>query len=106
MDGTREGVHEIRMNPGNVAALIKPAMTRIVPKQRVVPATAQSLTMIGEDFSTRRSELLPVLLQASQHSKIALIQYRAAVTLDVASASTLLLFGSTVLCHGGTGNEK
>jgi hypothetical protein len=106
MDGTREGVHEIRMILGNVAASSEPAMTGIVPRQCVVPAIARSLTMIGEDFSTRRCELLPVLLQAGQHSEIALIQYRTAVSLDVASASTLLLFGSTVLCHGGTGNEK
>jgi len=53
--------------------------------------------MTRKDFSTRRRELLTVLLQAGQYSEIALIQYRPAVSLDVAGANTLLLFGSTVL---------
>jgi hypothetical protein len=99
-------VHEIRMILGNVAALSEPATTGIVPRQRVVPAIARSLTMIREDFSARRGKLSPVLLQAGQHSEVALIQYRAAEPLDVAGASTLLLFGSTVLRYGGTGKEK
>jgi hypothetical protein len=47
-----------------------------------------------------------VLLQAGEHREIALIQYRTAVSLDVAGACTLLSFGSTVLRHGGTGKEK
>ena len=38
-----------------------------------------------------------MLLEGGQHSEIALIQYRTAEPLDVASASALLLFGSTVL---------
>jgi hypothetical protein len=35
MDGTREGVHEIRMIPGNVAALSELAMPGIVPRHPV-----------------------------------------------------------------------
>ena len=62
--------------------------------------------MIREDLSARHGELLPVLLKAGQHCEIALIQYRTAVSLDVAGASTLLLFSSTVLRHGDTGKEK
>jgi hypothetical protein len=62
--------------------------------------------VISEDFSTRRGELFPVLLEAGQHSEIALIQYRTAVPLNVAGASALLLFGSAVLRQGGTGKEK
>jgi hypothetical protein len=61
--------------------------------------------VISEDFSTRRGELFPVLLEADQHSEIAL-QYRTAVPLNVAGASALLLFGSAVLRQGGTGKEK
>jgi hypothetical protein len=49
---------------------------------------------------------LPVFLKAGQHREIALIQYRTAVSLDIAGACTLLLFGSSVLRHGGTGKEK
>jgi hypothetical protein len=49
---------------------------------------------------------LPVLLKACQHREIALIQYLAAVPLDVAGACMLLLFGSSVLRHGGTGKKK
>lgn len=41
-----------------------------------------------------------MLLEAGLHSEIVLIQYRATVPLDVAGASALLLFGSTVLRHG------
>jgi hypothetical protein len=66
----------------------------------------RSLTMIRKDLSARHGERLPVLLKAGQHREIALIQYRTAVPLDVASACTLLLFGSPVLRHGGTGEEK
>ena len=62
--------------------------------------------MIREDLSARHGELFPVLLQTFVHCEIALIQYRTAVSLDVAGASTLLLFGSTVLRHGGSGEEK
>lgn len=47
-----------------------------------------------------------MLLEAGQHSEIALIQYRTAVPLNVAGASALLLFGSAVLRQGGTGKEK
>jgi hypothetical protein len=64
------------------------------------------LTMIREDLSARHGELLSVLLKAGQHRKIALIQYGTAVPLDVAGACTLLLFGSSVLRHGGAGEEK
>jgi hypothetical protein len=49
------------------------------------------LTVIVKNFSTRRGELFPVLLEAGQHSEIALIQYRTAVPLNVAGASALLL---------------
>jgi hypothetical protein len=56
--------------------------------------------VISEDFSTRRGELFPVLLEAGQHSEIALIQYRTAVPLNVAGASARLLFGSAVLPPG------
>ena len=38
-----------------------------------------------------------MLLEGGEHSEIALIQYRTAEPLDVASASALLLFDSTVL---------
>ena len=44
-----------------------------------------------------------MLLKAGQHSEIALIQYRTAEPLDVASASALLLFRSTVLPHSRAG---
>ena len=47
-----------------------------------------------------------MLLEAGQHSEIALIQYRTAVPLNVAGASALLLFGSAVLRQGGTRKEK
>jgi hypothetical protein len=40
-----------------------------------------------------------MLLEAGQHSEIALIQHRTAIYLDVAGASALLLFGSTVMRH-------
>jgi hypothetical protein len=49
---------------------------------------------------------LPVLLKAGQHREITLTQYRTAVPLDVAGACTLLLIRSSVLRHGGTGEEK
>ena len=62
--------------------------------------------MIRKDFSARRGELFPILLETGQHSEIPLIQYRTAVPLDVAGASALLLVGSAVLCQGGTGKEK
>jgi hypothetical protein len=62
--------------------------------------------MIRKNLSTRRGEFFPMLLEAGQHSEIALIQYRTAVPLNVAGAGTLLLFGSTVLRHGGTAKEK
>jgi hypothetical protein len=62
--------------------------------------------LIREDFPARRGELFPVLLEAGQHREIALIQYRAAVPLNVAGASALLLLGSAVLRQGGTGKEK
>ena len=47
-----------------------------------------------------------MFLEAGQHGEIALIRYRTTVPLDVTGASALLLFGSTVLRHGGTGKEK
>jgi hypothetical protein len=62
--------------------------------------------MICEDLSARHGKLFPVLLEAGQHSEVALIQYRTAISLDVAGASALLLFGRPVLRHGGTGKEK
>jgi hypothetical protein len=67
---------------------------------------AISLAMIRKNLSTRRGELFPMLLKAGQHSEIALIQHPTTVPLDIARASSLLLFGSTVLRHGGTGKEK
>jgi hypothetical protein len=62
--------------------------------------------MIREDLSARRAKLFPMLLKAGQHSEIALIQYRTAVSLNVAGASALLPFGSAVLCQGGAGKEQ
>jgi hypothetical protein len=91
---------------GNVAALSEPTMSGIVPRQRVGSRDCPITDQVSEDFSARRGKLFPVLLQAGQHSEVALIQYRAAVSLDVAGASTLLLLGSGVFRHGGIGNEK
>jgi hypothetical protein len=62
--------------------------------------------MIRQNLSTGRGELFPMLLKAGQYGEIALIQYRTAVPLDIARACALLLFGTTVLRHGGVGNEK
>jgi hypothetical protein len=67
---------------------------------------SRSLAVIGEDLSTSRGELFPMLLEAAQHGEIALIQDRTAIPLNVASARALLLVGSTVLRHCGTGKQK
>ena len=71
-----------------------------------VPRFRRSLAVIGKDLFTSRRELFPMLLKAGEHSEIALIQYRTAVPLDVAGASALLLFSSTVLRLGCTAEEK
>jgi hypothetical protein len=71
-----------------------------------VHAIVRSLTVIVKDFSTRRRELFPVLLEAGQNGEIALIQYWTAVPLNVAGACALLLFGSTMLRQGGAGKEE
>jgi hypothetical protein len=65
----------------------------------------RSLAAIGEDLSAKHGELFQILLKAGEHSDVALLQYRTAVPLDVAGACTLLLFGSTVLRHGGADNK-
>jgi hypothetical protein len=83
-------------NPDDPAALSEPAMAGIVPRQSAVPIV-RSLTMIREDLFARHGELFLVLLQACEHGKIALIQYRTAVSLDVAGASRCNCFRSTVL---------
>ena len=70
------------------------------------PEIGWSLAVIRKNPFTRRGELFPMLLKAGQHSEIALSQHRTAVPVDIARASALLLFGSAVLCHGGTGKEK
>jgi hypothetical protein len=41
------------------------------------------------------------LWKAGHHNEIALIRQQTAVPLDLAGASPLLLFGSTVQRHGG-----
>jgi hypothetical protein len=46
------------------------------------------------------------VLKTGQHGEIALIEHRAAVGLDIARASTLLLIGATVLGNGGTRSKK
>jgi hypothetical protein len=66
----------------------------------------RSLAAIGEDLSAKHGELFQILLKAGEHSDVALLQYRTAVPLDVAGACTLLLFGSSVLRHRGTAEEK
>jgi hypothetical protein len=70
------------------------------------PEIGWSLAVIRKNPFTRRGELFPMSLKAGQHSEIALIQHRTAVPLGIAGASALLLFGSAVLCQGGTGKEK
>jgi hypothetical protein len=62
--------------------------------------------MIHKDLSTGRGKCLPMLLKARQHSKIALIEHRTAVPMNIVSASLSLLFGSTVLRDRCTGQEK
>jgi hypothetical protein len=47
-----------------------------------------------------------MLLEASQHGEIALTKHRAAVSLNIAGARALLLFGAAVLRHRGIWNEK
>ena len=70
------------------------------------PGIGRSLAVVGKNLSAIRGEFFPMLLQAGQYGEVALIQHRAAVPPDVAGASALLLFGSTVLGHGGTGKAK
>lgn len=65
-----------------------------------------SLAVIGEDLSTSLGQLFPMLLEAAQHGEIALIQDWTAIPLNVAGARVLLLFGSTVLRHSGTGEQE
>ena len=62
--------------------------------------------MVGEDFPTRCREFFPMLLQTGQHCEIALINYRTAISLDIADAGAVRLFGSTVLRQGGIGKEE
>jgi hypothetical protein len=50
--------------------------------------------MVGQNLPARSGELLAMLLNAAQHSEIALIEHRAAVPLGIARASALLLFGA------------
>jgi hypothetical protein len=64
------------------------------------------LTVVGQNFPAGRGEPLPMLLKASQHREIALIEYRTAVPLDIAGARALLLFGTTVLRDGCARNEN
>jgi hypothetical protein len=73
--------------------------------RRPDPEIGRSLAVIGKNPSTTSGEFFPMLLKAGQHSEIALIQNRTAVPPDAAGASALLLFGSTVLSHCGTGEE-
>ena len=72
----------------------------------LIPEIALSLAMIGKHPSTSPGQLYTMLLKAGQHTEIALIKGCAAVSLDTAGASALLLFGSTVLRYGRTGKEK
>lgn len=94
-------MHEIRTILGNVAAQSEPAIVEFVPATR-----SRSLTVIGENLSASRGELFPMLLQTGQYREIALVQHRTAVPLYINRARALLLFGSTVLRHGGAGQEK
>jgi hypothetical protein len=55
-------------------------------------------------YNSRR--VFPKLWKAGHHSEIALIQQLTAVPLDLAGTSALLLFGSTVQCHGGVRKRK
>ena len=91
---------------GNVAALSEPAMTGIVPPRVAEAEIVRSLAVIRRGPFCTRGEFCPMLLKAGQHSEIALIQYRAAIPLDIAGARALLLLGSTVLRHGSTGTTR
>ena len=93
-------MHEIQMILGNVAALSEPTIPGFVPRRLAEAEYARSLAVIRQDLSAHRGEFCPMLLKAGQHRKIALIQHRTAVPLDIAGARALLLLGSTVLSYG------
>lgn len=87
-------------DPENVAAPSEPAMTGIVPRQRV--GFVRSLTMIVEDFSTRCRELAGVR-QARQYRPDPVSD---GSTSELAGASALLLLWYRVLRQGDTEKEN
>ncbi len=62
--------------------------------------------MVSQNLPAGGGELFAMLLKTAQHREIALIEHRAAIPLDIARASALLLFVATVLRNGATGSEK
>jgi hypothetical protein len=58
---------------------------------------ALSLAVVGQNLSASRAKLLSMLLQTAQHGKVAFIQHRATVPLNVAAARAPFLLGAAVL---------
>jgi hypothetical protein len=70
------------------------------------PEIGRSLAMIRKNLFAGRREFLPVLLEAAQHGEIALVEHRTAVPMNIAGASSVLLFGSTMLRDRSIGQDK
>jgi hypothetical protein len=64
------------------------------------------LTVVSQHFLARWAEFITVLLEASQHGKVALIQHRLAERPDVGGTSPLFFGGPAVLRNRGDGQQK